>query len=280
MTVSPSARPKASAVAADTRARAWPGRCRRGTARRPAGSPGRAGGARSPGRARRHRRSADLAGRDGGSGWPLAGPRAERGHLGADLGQRAGAEEDAELAGEHVEDAVVGHARRSPAPPRTARTRPSQLTKVPPFSACGGDREHDVGDSGHRRRAKLERDDEGLGERLLGARVGEVAGVDAADDQGVDRSPDARGLDDAGRVAAGSVGQPDDVPGLGDLLAGCGVGDRAATGQQRRQRAGLERTALTGATRHPRRGGRRWRRPARQPPTARRAPWPGARRRG
>jgi hypothetical protein len=94
-----------------------------------------------------------------------------------------------------------------------------------------GDRQHDVGDRGHRGRAQLEGDDEGLGQCLLRAGVGQVPGVDAADDEGVD-GPGRRGLDDAGGVAAGGVRQAHDVPGLGDLLAGGHVGDGASAGQQ------------------------------------------------
>ena len=93
-------------------------------------------------------------------------------------------------------------------------------------------------------------------------RVGQVGELDAADQQRAQfaagrRGEDARGV--AARRASGSVG---DVPRRGDLLAGGRVGDRTAAGQQVGQRAGLQRAAVAGASRHPAQPGAGGRRPA------------------
>ena len=75
--------------------------------------------------------------------------------------------------------------------------------------------------------------------------VGEVGGLDAADQQGVEFAVRG-GLENAAGVAAGFVGQGGDVPGVSDLLARNGIGDRATAGQQGGQAAGVQCAALTG----------------------------------
>lgn len=79
----------------------------------------------------RHRRGDGVRTRRAG-----ARPRPEGGHLRPDLVQAAGTKEGAKLPGEQVEHAVVGQGvglqRRL-----EGRTRPSQSTKLPAFSACG-----------------------------------------------------------------------------------------------------------------------------------------------
>ena len=100
----------------------------------------------------------------------------------------------------------------------------------------------------------LEADQEAdLGQRLEGAGgVGHVVRVDPADDQRRQHAVGGRGEDLVGVAARGvrerTLGE---APGLLDLGARGGIGDAAATGQQRRNGARLQRTPVARATRHP-----------------------------
>ena len=79
---------------------------------------------------------------------------------------------------------------------------------MPAFSACGRDRQHDVGDGGDRRGADLERDDERALEGRGGVGEPEVGRVDAADDERAELAG-RRCRDDAAGVTARGVGQRD-----------------------------------------------------------------------
>ncbi len=124
-----------------------------------------------------------------------------------------------------------------------------------------GDRQDDVGHAGHVGLAQLEADHEAgrVEGGAEGGGVGGVVGVDAADHEAAEVALGERG-DDGVAVAADLGGQRLHAPRGGHVDAGRGLGERASAGQQVGQGTGLDRTAVTGAARAPRRGGHRCRR--------------------
>ena len=163
-----------------------------------------------------------------------ARPRAERGHLGADLAQRAGAEELAHLVGEHVEHAVVADvaglegrlegARRGPPSRRTCRPSRRAAATGRTTSATRGDRRR-RGSRGRRRT---------VGSRASAAPARPRSAGSTPPTTRAPSSPVAAAARMPAVSRPGVVGQADDAPGRGDLGAGRGVGDRAAAGQQGR----------------------------------------------
>ena len=181
-------------------------------------------------------------------------------------------------AGEQVQHAVVAHRvgrqRRlegpDPALPVDERAR---------LLLVRGDRQHDVGDLGDGALAHLERDDERARQRVHAARRAR-AGRPGRRRRPRDRPAGPRRRRRSSRRCRDRrcSGSPIDAPGLADLGAGGGLGDRAATGQQARaaRRSPARPARRPGAG--PRPAGPRVRRPGRPPPTARRARRPAARR--
>ena len=114
------------------------------------------------------------------------------------------------------------------------------------------DREDHVGAFGHGAVPQLQAHHETRGvqggQHRLG--VGEVVGIDAADQQCAQAAIGSRGQNAIDVTAIGGR-QVCDIPALGHLRAGGLVAERPATGQQSGQRAGLDRASLAGAARHP-----------------------------
>ena len=130
------------------------------------------------------------------------------------------------------------------------RTRPSQSTKVPAFSACAATGST-TSATAVTAEGRISSDTtNGRAKAVGGTGDAEVGGVDATDDERAELAG-RRCRDDAGRVAARGVVEGLHTPGGGDLGACRGIRERAATGQQGGQRTGLERTALTGPAGHP-----------------------------
>ena len=134
------------------------------------------------------------------------------------------------------------------------RTRPSQLTNAPTFSACGATG-RTTSATAVTAESRISRETTKVLARASSTpRVAEVGRVDATDDERVDLAGAGR-LDDAVGVTGRRVGQPDDVPDLGDLGAGLGARRPDDHREAALQRAGLERAALTGPPRDPRQPG-------------------------
>ena len=180
-----------------------------------------------------------------------AAPPAEPAQLtGRRLG-RLGVQVDVHLDPEGVQDAAVvegalaGHRRVE----RTEPTLPVQVAAG--LLHCGCDREHDVGQRGHRGVPQFQADHEaGGGDRLPGGgRVGQVVERDAADQQAAERAV-LRGRQDLGGGPA-RFGRHRRTPELLDLRPGGGVGDRTASGQQRPDGAGVDGSPVAGPARHP-----------------------------
>ncbi len=115
-----------------------------------------------------------------------------------------------------------------------------------------GHREDHVGAAGHFGLAQLQSNHERRRRdgRPSGGRVGGVVRVDTADHQAAEVTGD-QGGDDRVAVAARGLGQVVDAPGGGGIDARRGLGHGTATGQQGRQAAGLDRTAVTRPAGHP-----------------------------
>ena len=203
----------------------------------------------------------------------LAVPRADLDHLVPDLLGGPPAQGGAELLGDAGEDPQVGqragvvqhlaeltdpalpvHERAGlvgrPAPPGTRRRRRGS----PRRRAPRGDTTKPAASTALRARR----------------RVVQVGGVHATDDQAAELAGGGRG-DDGVAVPAGGLGQVLDAPCGGQVDPRGGVGDRTATGQQGRQRAGLDGAPVTRAARDPRDAGTGDRRPAWPRRRARRA---------
>ena len=116
----------------------------------------------------------------------------------------------------------------------------------------GRDRKHHVGAFGDLAVSQFQADHEvrGVQRGQHGVRIGEVGGFDAADQQRAQASVGCTGQYAVG-VTSGRRRQFSDVPCGTDLRAGGVVGQWAAAGQQRRQRAGIQRAALAGPPWHP-----------------------------
>ena len=179
---------------------------------------------------------------------PSQGPRAR--HLGADRSERPGAEEGAELAGQHVEHPVVGlRVGVQGCLERANAALP--VDEGPALLGVRGHRQHDVG-------ASVTADARSSREttNVLASASSRAAGRPG---RSASTPPTTRALT-APVVAAsmmpavsrpGVSGRPDDAPGLGDLLRGRRRRRRGGRRAAARQRAGLERAALTGAAGHP-----------------------------
>jgi hypothetical protein len=100
--------------------------------------------------------------RGGPSGLP---GRQRRAHLGADLGDRAGAEEDAHLVGEHRQHAVVAHRGRVEGRGRRDARAPPSRGRCRRFSACGATGRMTSACSVTAAGPDLEGDDEGASKR-------------------------------------------------------------------------------------------------------------------
>ncbi len=167
------------------------------------------------------------------------------------------------------------------APPRTGGDGLPSWGTMPDFSVTGATGNTTSARAVTSEVAQLQADDEtgGLDRGECGVRVGQVGRFDAADEQRVQLAVRG-GVEDGGGVAPGAVRQLGEVPGVGDLLTGGGIGDRSAAGQQGGQAAGVQRAALAGPARDPGQPGARRRRQPAQPPRTLPGWWPAARRPG
>ena len=142
-----------------------------------------------------------------------------------------------------------GSARESRSTFSKGRTRPSQSTNMPAFSATGatGKTTSAACDTALARTSRLTTKP-ALVDRLRGGpRAGQVVGVDAGHHEAAElpggRGPRSRRC----RAVRRTGGAPNGA----EVDAGGGVGDRTATRQQVWQAAGLQRPALTGPPRDP-----------------------------
>ena len=199
-------------------ARPAPGRaarCRRGTARRPASGPGRAGGARWPGRPGRRPGSGTSRGADGGSGRRGHRSTAPSSAISARIslercarrGTRPSRRRACPAPGSRSCSAVSQRRLEGPrrGPPSRRTCRPSRRARPP------GD---DVGDGGDRGRADLQGDDERPVERGVGGRGSARSAGSTPPTTSAPSSPARGRRDDGGGVAAGLRRAGRDAPGL------------------------------------------------------------------
>ena len=132
------------------------------------------------------------------------------------------------------------------------RARPSQLRKVPDFSATAatGSTTSARSVTSLGRCSRLTRKPTASRASSARAGSGRSASSTPADHQRAELAG-RRGLEDLAGVPARPAGQFGDAPDRGDLLAGPRVGDRAAAGQQPGKRARLDRAPLARPARDP-----------------------------
>ena len=114
------------------------------------------------------------------------------------------------------------------------------------------DRKDHVGPLGHLGKPLLQGDHETtvLNGLAGSCRIGHVSQFHPRDDEGRELAAAGSGQH-AGGVEAGLGRQVVDSPRDRDVHASIGVVDETSTGKQLRQQAGLDRSDLTGTTRHP-----------------------------
>ncbi|GAB3997542.1 hypothetical protein GCM10029992_20740 [Glycomyces albus] len=185
-------------------------------------------------------------------GGGLAGDRVgQSGQFGPDRAGVAEADLGAHGLGDQVQDAVVAHQFGVEDGFEGAQASfPVEVGAV--LVGDGRDREDHVGHAGDRRVPQFEGDDEARGVEggLDGGGVGEVVGVDAADQERVDLAVGG-GLEDLPGAAPVGAGEGVGAPVVGELFAVGRVVGQAAAGQESGQASGFDGAAVAGAAGHP-----------------------------
>ena len=267
VTASPAATPSAASVAGADEQRPACARCAAGRRRRPASGRRRAAASttRAPGRRRSTSGASDRSRRSAVNGGALAVPGADLRPSRPGPARRCGSR-----AGVPSSSAMPASTRRSGSDDGSCstlpngRTRPSQLTNMPDLSVTGA-----TGKTTSAARVTVglrgPRGDHEAGGVDRGSRASAGSGRSARSTPPTTRppsSPAAAAATIASPSRPAPSGRSSTPQAVAEVDAGGGVGDRTATGQQVGQRTGLERAAVTGATRDPRQLGAGGRRPA------------------